>query len=135
MGYIRGAERLAQCDPHLRTLIQCSVEALPECIGIVVACGHRGKVEQDKAFKSGRSNVPWPKGKHNSMPSLAVDVYPIVNGNACFDAESCYMLAGFIRGVAAMTRQIHKFTFGADWDGDLGVKDQKLHDIGHIEMA
>jgi len=41
-----------------------------------VLCGHRNKKDQNKAFKEGNSEVKWPDGKHNTLPSRAVDVVP-----------------------------------------------------------
>lgn len=41
-----------------------------------VLCGHRNKEDQDKAFAEGNSKTPWPKSKHNKIPSWAVDIAP-----------------------------------------------------------
>jgi len=41
-----------------------------------VICGHRGEKEQNEAHSMGNSKLKWPKSKHNSMPSLAVDIVP-----------------------------------------------------------
>lgn len=41
-----------------------------------ILCGHRGRTEQDAAYTSGKSKTPWPMSKHNTSPSLAVDVMP-----------------------------------------------------------
>jgi hypothetical protein len=40
--------------------------------------GHRQKAEQNAAFDSGASKLRWPDGKHNGLPSKAIDVqtYP-----------------------------------------------------------
>ena len=35
------------------------------------------KAEQEKAYKSGTSKAKWGQSKHNSKPSLAVDVVPL----------------------------------------------------------
>lgn len=41
-----------------------------------IVCGHRNEAEQTLAFSSGVSKAQWGQSKHNSMPSMAVDVIP-----------------------------------------------------------
>ena len=38
--------------------------------------GHRGEEKQQEYFESGASKLQFPKSKHNSFPSLAVDIVP-----------------------------------------------------------
>ena len=45
-----------------------------------VLCGHRNQQDQDAAFNSGASQVKWPDGNHNKLPSTAFDLMPVVNG-------------------------------------------------------
>lgn len=66
-------ERLATCDERLQRLVTSLLGAYPT---LVVICGHRGKAEQDAAVAAGNSKTPWPTSKHNSLPSLAVDLAP-----------------------------------------------------------
>ena len=68
----KSRERLDTCHPDLQTLFNAVIEEV-DCS---VICGHRNKADQDKAFASGNSKAEYPKGKHNSNPSTAVDVYP-----------------------------------------------------------
>ena len=44
-----------------------------------ILCGFRDKKDQNNAVKRGTSKLCWPHGRHNHMPSLAVDIaaYPI----------------------------------------------------------
>lgn len=72
--------RLETCDPRLQqlvTAVAADVDAglVPGVKDISVACGHRGEAEQDKAYAEGTSRLPWPHSKHNTLPSLAVDVW------------------------------------------------------------
>ena len=55
-----------------------------------------GKRKQDRHFREGRSKVKFPDGKHNVMPSRAVDVvpYPI----DWEDRERFHYFAGFCAG-------------------------------------
>lgn len=95
-----------------------------------VLCGHRGKEEQDKAFSEGKSKLKFPKSKHNSNPSLAVDVVPYpVDWK---DLSRFYMFIGFVKGIA--TLKGIKIRTGGDWDGDTQVKDETFIDLPHFEL-
>ena len=95
-----------------------------------VICGHRGQEEQDRAFHDGRSKLKFPQSKHNKMPSLAADVVPYpIDWN---DTRRFYMFVGIVRGVAAMMNI--PVRCGADWDGDMEIKDQNFHDLPHFEL-
>jgi hypothetical protein len=95
-----------------------------------IICGHRGEVEQDRACFDGRSKVRFPNSKHNKQPSLGVDVapYPI----DWSEYNRFYMFVGVVRGIAAVLGI--PIRCGADWDGDLEVKDQNFHDLPHFEL-
>jgi hypothetical protein len=45
-------------------------------IDFKILCGHREEKEQNEAFNKGNSKLKWPQSKHNSLPSLAVDIAP-----------------------------------------------------------
>ena len=64
--------RLKTCHPDLIKLILRVDEIYP----VHVICGHRGKEDQDKAFKDKKSKLKFPESKHNKSPSLAVDIVP-----------------------------------------------------------
>lgn len=65
-------ERLRTCHPDLIRV----VEAASQDFDLAVICGYRGKDDQDRAFREGRSKLRWPQSKHNRSPSLAVDLAP-----------------------------------------------------------
>jgi peptidoglycan L-alanyl-D-glutamate endopeptidase CwlK len=76
--------RLLTCHPDLIRFVSAladDVDAglVPGVSDISVACGHRNKADQDREFAEGDSKLEWPKSKHNSLPSRAVDVwlYPV----------------------------------------------------------
>jgi len=121
------SERLFTCHPDIQRLFN-EVIKYYDCS---VTCGHRSKEDQDKAFNEKKSKVQWPNSKHNSMPSVAADVvpYPI----DWDDTRRFYMFVGIVRGVAAMMGI--KIRCGADWDGDMEVKDQNFHDLPHFELV
>lgn len=119
--------KLATCHPDLQRLFN-EVIKYYDC---KVTCGSRSKKEQDKAYNEGHSKVQWPNSKHNGMPSIAVDVVPYPIDWLAFNRF--YMFVGIVRGVAAMLDI--KIRCGADWDGDMKVKDQNFHDLPHFELV
>lgn len=93
--------------------------------------GHRGKEKQEAAFAAGYSKVRWPKGKHNSFPSRAVDIapYPIDWKNT----ERFVLAAGFILCIAR--QKGIPLRWGGDWDSDDDTRDEKFRDFGHFELV
>ena len=120
-------ERLSTCHPDLQRLFNEVIEHF-DC---AVLCGHRTQAAQDEAVRTGRSQESWPHSKHNTYPSLAVDVVPSpVDWN---DERRFYMFVGVVRGIASQLNI--PIRCGADWDGDLSVKDQNFHDLPHFELS
>lgn len=93
--------------------------------------GHRGKAEQDEAYRTGKSKVRFPNGKHNQVPSHAVDIAPYPLDWS--DTERFVYFAGFIMGVAA-SHDV-RLRWGGDWDRDTEVEDETFRDLGHFELV
>jgi peptidoglycan LD-endopeptidase CwlK len=100
-------EKLATCCEDLRQLVLDVSERIDAgdlftagIRDITVVCGHRGRSEQEKAFKDGYSKLTYPHSKHNKLPSLAVDLapYPI----DWKDREAFMVLRGFVLARAAV---------------------------------
>ena len=93
--------------------------------------GYRNQERQDFLFESGQSKLRYPQGKHNSEPSLAVDVvtYPI----DWEDRERFVLFAGFVIGVARA--QGIRLRWGGDWDGDWNSTETSFFDAPHFEMT
>lgn len=68
----KSQERLETCDDRLITIVSDVLKVMD----ITILCGHRGKEEQEKAFSEGKSCAHFGQSKHNSYPSLAVDIAP-----------------------------------------------------------
>jgi len=64
--------RLSTCDHRLIILFE-QVITFYDCS---ILCGHRGKEDQEKAYRTGKSKLNFPASKHNVRPSNAVDVVP-----------------------------------------------------------
>lgn len=123
------SERLSSCDKRLQDI--CS-EAI-KIMDFSIICGHRGKIEQDAAFKSGNSKVQYPDSKHNLAPSNAVDIAPYRDGKAQWeDVLAFHILAGIIIAIA-FSKGI-KLRWGGDWDADFNVHDQSFNDLAHFEI-
>lgn len=119
--------KLNTCHPDLQTLFN-EVIKYYDCS---IICGHRNELEQNEAFRTGRSKLKFPNSKHNQVPSLAVDVVPYpVDWN---DHKRFYHFAGFVLGLAH-TLNI-KIRWGGDWDSDLQFKDEKFLDLPHFELV
>lgn len=99
-------EKLATCHPDLQRLMNEVIKTTD----IIILCGHRGEVEQNAAFANHTSQLKWPKGKHNSMPSKAVDVAP---WPLDWDNEPAFCdLAVLIKRVAS------EIGVSVEWGGD-----------------
>jgi peptidoglycan L-alanyl-D-glutamate endopeptidase CwlK len=98
--------------------------------------GYRGKDDQDKAVAFGTSKLNWPDGKHNHMPSMAVDVvpYPVDWHNN----NRFYWFGGFVMGIAQKLkdegRMTHSVRYGGDWNGDGNIDYERFKDLCHFEL-
>lgn len=106
--------------------------------------GHRPKEKQDALFYGTpqRTKVKWPNSKHNSYPSMAVDVVPFPvrwpskeNSPDTYDKDLArfYYFVGLVKGIAIQLGI--KIRVGADWDGDNEFLDQSFDDLPHIELV
>ena len=145
----RSKDNLSTCHTVLQKLFN---DVILE-IDCSVICGHRGEMEQNNAYESGMSKVAFPHGKHNSIPSLAVDVYPypydweaggwkfndvFAEGNldkmrrAINNIKKFYFFAGRVKEKAELLCM--KIRWGGDWDSDNDLTDQNFNDLPHWEV-
>lgn len=120
-------ERLATCHPDLQRLFNEVIKER-DC---TIVCGHRTKQAQEDAYRLGYSKVKFPKSKHNSLPSLAVDVvpYPIDWNNKQRFVE----FNAYVKLVAAKLGI--KIRWGGDWDNDGDWRDERFLDMPHYELV
>ena len=123
--------KLNTCD-HRLVMIFNEVIRNMDC---TILCGHRGQVEQDKAFAEGKSKLKWPNGEHNKTPSRAVDAapYPIDWSNKPKVLARFYFFAGYVKSVADSMG--FKVRWGGDWDSDMDFADQNFDDLPHFEIV
>lgn len=101
--------RLITCDERLQRLAHEAIRGYD----FMVACGHRGKQEQEEAFKKGASPLHWPDSKHNAFPSQAMDLAPFVDGKISWDDVKKFdEMAGHVLRVA------NDLKIGITWGGN-----------------
>ena len=119
-------ERLSTAHPNLQVLFREVVEGF-DCS---ILEGHRDQPTQDKYYNDGKSRLKWPEGKHNKVPSQAVDVAPCpIDWD---DTARFYYFAGYVKGVADQLGI--KIRFGGDWNLNTQVKDETFLDLVHFEL-
>ena len=108
--------------------------ALREVADISLIAGHRGEAAQNFAFANGTSKLRWPDGKHNKLPSLAVDFqpYPMPTDKAKAWASLAYVAGRMIE--RALQDGI-TLRWGGDWSQDGDLTDQTFDDLYHIEIV
>ena len=122
----KSLSKLETCDKRLQDLFLRVVKKF-DCN---ILEGHRIKDRQNKLFDEGKSKLKYPKGKHNSLPSKAVDVAPYpIDWN---DRERFTYFAGYVVGIAYQMGL--KIRWGGDWDMDTQVKDNNFDDLPHFEI-
>ena len=122
----KSKQRLETCDKRLQEIFNEVIKTV-DCS---VLEGHRGKDRQNALYKEGKTKLTFPKGRHNSSPSNAVDVvpYPVDWG----DRERFHLFAGCVLGIAKSMGI--KLRWGGDWNINWFVDDNKFDDFPHFEV-
>lgn len=133
-------DRLSTCHEDLQLIFSIALQSWDH----TVLVGHRGKTEQNQAFISGKSEKAWPNSKHNTSPSLAVDVspYPIPKNwgrGSSEELNKFRYFAFYVVGLADALKLCgvvrHSLRWGGDWDMDKDVLDNKFEDLVHFELV
>jgi len=125
--------------------IQVILKELIKYYDFSVVEGHRSQETQIKYFAEGKSKLDGinKKSKHQSYPSMAVDIMPWKSGTNAFsgkelDSRRFYLMMGMVKAIALRLKEEGKITydvrFGLDWDGDDTFNDQTFHDLPHFEL-
>lgn len=117
-------------DPRLQ---EWCTRVRDEVVDLSLICGYRDRLTQTEAFENGFSKVQYPDGKHNKIPSLAVDLqpYPYPTHDAKVWGALGY-IAG--RGEVIATDMGIILRWGGDWDQDGDLTDQTFDDLFHWEL-
>ena len=122
----RSLDRLATCDGRLQEILRAAIAHYD----FTVLEGHRSEARQNQLYAEGKSKLRYPRSKHNSTPSRAVDVAPYpIDWN---DRERFYYLAGLIMGIAKIKGI--PLRWGGDWDRDTDFADNTFDDLPHFEI-
>ena len=114
----RSKKNLGECDKRLQDIFNEVIQRY-DC---TIVCGYRGQEAQDEAFHNGYSLLKFPMSKHNTYPSLAVDVVPYPS---MWDNEKeFYYLAGYVQAVA------DKLNVRIKWGGSF----EKFSDFAHWQL-
>ena len=113
----RSMARLDTCHPDLKTLMVAALQH-PGCPSdISVLEGHRGETRQNQMKAEGKSQLGWPRSRHNTMPSMAVDVAPYIDG-VSWDWEHYHPLAAHIKMVWVELKLAAGVSGVLEWGGD-----------------
>lgn len=119
-------KELGTCDIRIQNIFHKVIKVW-DC---TILEGHRTKEQQEKAYKTGRSQVQYPNSKHNIFPSIAIDVAPYpIDWN---DWKRFYHFAGIVIGIAHQMGI--KLRWGGNWDSDFSLKDNNFNDLVHFEI-
>jgi peptidoglycan LD-endopeptidase CwlK len=125
--------RLSTCHPDLQNLFLEVIKYF-DCTILV---GHRGEEDQNKAFAEKKTKLKFPHSKHNSMPSMAVDVapFPIPKWSSLNDFV---YFGGYVHAMADKLfdekKMSRKLRYGGDWNRSDRVSDDSFQDLVHFEL-
>ncbi len=118
-------------DPRLQGM----VDELLLYMDVSLVSGHRGQPEQDALYYATpqRSKVQYPDSKHNTYPSLAVDMQPYPYPTT---AVELWAALGYMAGLCWLIAQKHGFRirWGGDWNRNGSVTDNGFDDLFHVEI-
>jgi peptidoglycan L-alanyl-D-glutamate endopeptidase CwlK len=123
-------KQLATCHPRLVLVLREAIKYFD----FTVVEGHRGKAAQNAAYAKGLSQLPWPLGNHNKLPSEAADLapYPVDWSNKA-KAHFRFMFMMGVVWVCAKQLGV-KVRFGFDWNRNLDPRDESFVDLPHVEL-
>ena len=132
-------KRLSTCHIDLQRIINEAIQISDIDFG--VSEGNRSVELQQQYFNEGKSKIDGinKKGKHNYVPSMAVDIYPYFENGAKWDNEHLSYLSGIIHAVSEIllkeNKITHRIRWGGNWDMDgIILLDQTFDDRPHFEL-
>lgn len=129
--------KLMTCNSKLQAIASRALELSP--VDIIIIHGWRGKDEQNKLVREGKSKTPWPTSKHNTSDangpcSSAIDFAPVSNGRIQWGDTHMFAVVAGCMFSAAKERGV-EIRWGGDWDMDGSTTDQTFMDWGHVELV
>lgn len=137
----KSLEKFKTLHPDLQKILS----ELIKVYDFAIIEGHRTLEQQQQYYKEGKSKLDGVnnKSKHQSYPSLAVDIMPYKKGTNAFSGDELdtmrfYFMMGMVKVIAHNLLDkgeiSHGVRFGLDWDGDDTFTDQTFHDLPHFEL-
>ncbi len=114
----KSKKRLDTCHQDLQILAN-AVLKIHDCS---VFEGYRDEETQNKYFANKTSRVQFPNGKHNTMPSMAIDLAPYKSGMDPYDMENVLYFAGIVMATAARLYDKGTITHRLRWGGTWSTK-------------
>jgi peptidoglycan L-alanyl-D-glutamate endopeptidase CwlK len=132
-------EKLKTCHGDLQTLANF-VLSVHDC---TVVWGTRTQEQQDKLVLEGKSKLNYPNSKHNTYPSLAIDLAPYVPSlsGVTWDREYSLYFAGIVLGCADTLYKKgiinNMVRWGGNWSTvrDKSFKQISFYDGLHFELV
>jgi len=129
-------EKLKTCHIDLQTLFGTVIQYY----NCTILVGHRDQADQEAAFAAGKTQLHYPDSKHNSVPSMAVDAMPDVNGLIDWhDSVDIAYFSGYVMATAQQLylngKMTHKLRYGGCWKMDNDLKDNHFADMDHFELV
>lgn len=122
--------QLATCDPRLQRLAREAIKYFD----FTVVEGHRGEAAQEAAFAKGLTQLHYPHGNHNAIPSRAMDCAPYpIDWSDKTTALARFACMGGVLLVCAKQLGI-RIRFGWDWNRNLDPRDESFLDWPHVEL-
>jgi peptidoglycan L-alanyl-D-glutamate endopeptidase CwlK len=116
---------LKNVEPELVKVLEQAIEK----VDFSVVWGHRDMEAQNTAFNEGKSQLRWPKSKHNANPSIAVDIIPYPSG--WVDLDKFNEMATYV--LEAASQQGVRLRWGGHWKNYTGQGEDD-RDWAHFEM-
>lgn len=135
----KSKDKLQTCHQDLIFLASAVLE-IHDCS---VLEGHRDEKTQNKYYENGTSKVKWPDGKHNTTPSMAIDLAPYIKGEDPYDMERTLFFAGIVMATAARLYKqgimTHKLKWGGSWstnpEATFAFDRDGFYDAIHFELV
>ena len=140
----RSLHNLLTCHTDLQKILYLAIERSRIDFGI--SEGHRSIERQKQLYQEGKSTIDGitKRGKHNSNPSMAVDIYAYhpdisVRRKIIYDLGTLCYLAGHIIACANELKSkgeiTHDIRWGGNWNRDSVIlHDQSFDDLPHFEL-
>lgn len=105
---------------------------LAEVADISITQGHRGE-ERQNALYPRFTKLRWPHGKHNKLPSEAVDFVPYPRPSR---TQTLWAALAYVAGNAVQIGRQRGLDvrWGGDWNQNGDVTDQDFYDLFHLEV-